>query len=166
MKRTFQYRQSNDRRASVLESVAAEMKMRALAGDDFDVVVSEPKRTACMNSAMWATMADIAAQVEWPHTNEKGEWVISLMDSTSWKSVLSAGFERETTMAQGIGGGNVMIGARTSQYSKRKMSELIDFIQAFGSERGVKWSARAQDEMAAWKYPNNRRRAGDGTGKY
>ncbi len=151
MKRTFQYRQSNLRRETVIVALTNECRRRSQAGEDFDVTVSEPKRTVDMNSAMWATMADIAAQVEWPHTNNKGEWVIALMDSSAWKAVLSSGFERETTMAQGIGGGTVMVGARTSQYSKRRMGELIDFIQAFGAERGVRWSARAQDEMLAFQ---------------
>lgn len=111
------------------------------------VTVGEPKRTLDSNACMWATFADIARQVEWPHTKD-GNWTFALMPSASWKAVLTAAFEQECQQAQGIGGGTVMLGARTSQYSRRKMGEFISFVEAFGSERGVKWSASAQDEMA------------------
>lgn len=121
------------------------------------VTVGEPKRTLDSNAAMWCTFADIARQVEWPHT-QGGEWKIGLMDSSSWKAVLTAAFEAECQQAQGIGGGTVMLGARTSQYNRRKMGEFISFVEAFGSERGVKWSASAQDEMAQFA-PTNRRAA-------
>ncbi|QXQ04278.1 recombination protein NinB [Stenotrophomonas indicatrix] len=111
------------------------------------ITLDEPKRTLDANACMWATLADIARQVEWPHT-KGGNWTIGLMDSDSWKAILTAAFEQETKQAQGIGGGTVMLGVRTSQYSRRKMGEFLEFVQAFGSERGVKWSASAQDEMA------------------
>ncbi|WP_313160543.1 recombination protein NinB [Stenotrophomonas sp.] len=147
-KRLFAVRRDNHRLPLVIDGAVAEIRRRALDGEDFDVEVREPKRTLDSNACMWATLADIARQIEWPHTDAKGNWTISLMSSDSWKAVLTAAFEGETMMAQGIGGGMVMLGARTSQYSRRKMGDLLEFVHAFGSERGVKWSARAQDEMA------------------
>lgn len=146
-KRLFAARRDNPRLPLVVDGAVAEIRRRVLDGEDFDVEVREPKRTLDSNACMWATLADIARQVEWPHT-KGGEWKIGLMPSDSWKAVLTAAFEGETRMAQGIGGGTVMLGARTSQYSRRKMGELLEFVHAFGAERGVKWSARAQDEMA------------------
>lgn len=146
-KRLFAARRGNPRLPLVVDGAVAEIRRRVLDGEDFDVEVREPKRTLDSNACMWATLADIARQVEWPHT-KGGEWKIDLMDSDSWKAVLTAAFEQETKQAQGIGGGTVMLGARTSQYSRRKMGELLEFVHAFGAERGVKWSARAQDEMA------------------
>jgi hypothetical protein len=150
-KRVFQVRASNPKRGNVISAISVECQRRADAGEDFDVTVSEPKRTLDSNACMWATLADIAKQVEWPHTNGKGEWSIALMSADAWKTVLTAGFEQEVKMAQGIGGGNVMLGARTSQYSRRKMGDLLEFVHAFGSERGVKWSARASDELAEFR---------------
>jgi len=146
-KRLFAARRDNPRLPLVIDGAVAEIRRRVLDGEDFDVEVREPKRTLDSNACMWATLADIARQVEWPHT-KSGEWKIGLMDSDSWKAVLTAAFEQETKQAQGIGGGTVMLGARTSQYSRRKMGELLEFVHAFGAEKGVKWSARAQDEMA------------------
>lgn len=146
-KRLFAVRRDNPRLPLVMRAMEQEIRLRVNTGQSFDVEVREPKRTLDSNSCMWATLADIARQVEWPHT-KGGEWKIGLMDSDSWKAVLTAAFEQETKQAQGIGGGTVMLGARTSQYSRRKMGELLEFVHAFGAERGVKWSARAQDEMA------------------
>lgn len=147
-KRLFAVRLDNPRLPLVIDGAISEIRHRAAAGEQFDIEVREPKRTLDANSAMWATLADISKQVKWAHTNARGEFVIDLMPSDSWKAVLTAAFEGETRMAQGIGGGTVMLGARTSQYSRRKMGELLEFVHAWGAERGVKWSARAQDEMA------------------
>lgn len=146
-KRLFAVRRDNPRLPLVIDGAISEIRHRAAAGEQFDVEVREPKRTLDSNSCMWATLADISRQVEWPHT-KGGEWKIGLMDSDSWKAVLTAAFEGEARMAQGIGGTTVMLGARTSQYSRRKMGEFLEFTHAFGAERGVKWSARAQDELA------------------
>lgn len=129
-----------------------------IKGGPVQITLDEPKRTLDSNACMWATLADIARQVEWPHT-KGGNWTIGLMDSDSWKAVLTAAFEGESRMAQGIGGTTVMLGARTSQYSRRKMGEFIEFVQAFGTERGVKWSASAQDEMAQFAPTTKQQRA-------
>ena len=146
-KRIFQVRRDNPRASTAALSAIREIEQRTVAGVDFDVEVREPRRTLDLNACMWATLTDIAQQVDWPHT-ERGQWVIGRMGKDSWKSVLTAAFEQETQQAQGINGNTVMLGARTSQYSRRKMGEFLEFVHAFGSERGVRWSARAQDELA------------------
>lgn len=158
MKRTFLIDpQRNASWPQVLSRAVSAISDWAKAGP-VQVTIGEPKRTLDSNAAMWATFADIAHQVEWPHTKD-GNWTIGLMDSASWKAVLTAAFEQETKQAQGIGGGTVMLGARTSQYSRRKMGDFIEFVQAFGTERGVKWSASAQDEMAQFAPTTKQQRA-------
>lgn len=150
-KRAFFWRHDNAKAPLVIDAAIAEIRSRAMNGQDFDVAVSEPKRTLDSNAAMWATLSDIAKQVEWPHTDKSGNWTIGLMQSDSWKAILTAAFEQETRQAQGIGGGTVMLGARTSQYSRRKMGEFLEFTHAFGADKGVRWSARAQDELAEFR---------------
>lgn len=159
MKRTFLIDpQGNRNWPQVISNVVSGIN-DWIKGGPVQITLDEPKRTLDSNACMWATLADIARQVEWPHTDASGNWTISLMTADSWKSVLTAGFEQETKMAQGIGGGTVMLGARTSQYSRRKMGEFIEFVQAFGTERGVKWSASAQDEMAQFAPTTKQQRA-------
>lgn len=150
MKRLFQMRRDNPQRLVIADRAIAELLERVGAGQDTEVEIREPRRTLDANACMWATLGDIAAQVDWPHTNGKGEWTIGRMPAESWKAVLTAAFEGETRMAQGVGGGSVMLGARTSQYSRRKMGEFIEFAHAFGAERCVRWSAKAEEELAAW----------------
>nr|WP_313470832.1 recombination protein NinB [Stenotrophomonas geniculata] len=155
MKRTFLIDPQGNRNWPQVISNVVHAINDWIKGGPVQITLDEPKRTLDANSAMWATLADIARQVEWPHT-KGGNWTIGLMDSDSWKAILTAAFEQETKQAQGIGGGTVMLGARTSQYSRRKMGEFIEFVQAFGTERGVKWSASAQDEMAQFAPPSRR----------
>lgn len=102
------------------------------------------KRTVSQNSKMWPMLTDIARQVDWPHTDAQGNWRIGKMTPMSWKSVLTAGFEHQTQMAQGIDGGTVMIGASTSNYGVRRFAEFIEYIYAAGSERSVIWSERSE----------------------
>jgi len=147
MKRTFLVDPQGNRNWPQVLSLVVSGINDWIKGGPVQITLDEPKRTLDSNACMWATLADIARQVEWPHT-KAGNWTIGLMDSDSWKAILTAAFEQETKQAQGIGGGTVMLGARTSQYSRRKMGEFLEFTHAWGAEKGVKWSARAQDELA------------------
>lgn len=149
MKRTFVINPENPKVSIVVDTARVEIMRRLQSGESCEVEVREPRRTLDSNAAMWATLADIAAHVEWPHT-VNGEWVIAKMDSDSWKAVLTAAFEAETRMAQAVNGGSVMLGARTSKFSKRRMGEFLEFAQAFGSEKGVRWSDKALEDLAQW----------------
>lgn len=153
MKRSFVVRRDNPRRATVCEAAIQHMRERYGHGDDFDIEIRDPKRSLDANACMWATLADIASQVEWPHT-VNGAWQIGLMDSESWKAVLTAAHQAETRMAQGVGGGAVMLGARTSKFTKRQMGDFLEFCNAFGSERGVRWSEKALEDLARWAPPD------------
>ncbi len=102
------------------------------------------KRTLSQNAKLWPMLTDIAEHIDWPHTDAKGNWRISKMHPMSWKSVLTAAFEHQVQMAQGLDGGTVMIGASTSNYGVRKFADFIEFLYATGSERGVQWSERSE----------------------
>lgn len=146
-RRSYRIRKDNPNLRAVAAAVAKEIIQRAEAGQEFDVDIREPQRTLDANACMWATLADIATQVKWAHTHQ-GRWRIDLMPSASWKAVLTAAYEQETAMAEGVNGGTVMMGARTSKYSRRRMGEFLEFVHAFGAERAVRWSAKARDELA------------------
>lgn len=104
----------------------------------------DAKRSPEQNDKLWPMLRDIARQVKHWHTNERGDWVLGLMDEASWKAVLTAAFERDTRMALGLDGGTVMVGASTSKYSQRRFAELIEFIYAAGAERDVQWSEKSK----------------------
>lgn len=108
------------------------------------------KRTVSQNAKLWPMLTDVSKQIDWPHTDEVGNWKIGKMPPMPWKAVLTAAFEKTTTMAQGWEGGTVMVGASTSNYGVRKFAEFIEFIYACGSEREVKWSEKSEQIRAEY----------------
>lgn len=132
MKRLFVYDPANPRRDDVLAFLCRFVRG---AGQKVEIKVGDAKRSSEQNDCMWAMLTDVAKQVEWPVDGR-----MQRLSPEDWKHVLSAGLKREQRVAQGINGGFVILGQRTSQMSKRELSDLIDLIGAFGAERGVRWS--------------------------
>lgn len=93
------------------------------------------RRTSEQNDRMWAMLTDISQQVEWPVDGK-----LQKLIPEDWKHILSAGLKREQRVAQGVDGGFVILGQRTSKMTKRQLSDLLELIAAFGAERGVVWS--------------------------
>lgn len=88
-------------------------------------------RTLQANAAMWALLADISRQVEW--YGEK-------LTPENWKDLFTACLKKQRSVV-GIEGGFVVLGARTSRMSKEEMSDLLELMHAFATERDVKLSA-------------------------
>lgn len=114
----------------------AAMRFIAQAPDGYVFELKEPKRSVEQNSRMWAMLRDISDQVDW--------YGQKLADH-EWKDVLSAALKKQKAVP-GIDGGFVVLGARTSKMTIRQMTELMDLMEAFGAERGVRFSA--QEEAA------------------
>lgn len=105
---------------------------RAIVAGEVVVKLSRPARNLEQNALLWALLTEVSQQIE--HCGLK-------LSREDWKDILTAAFENEVRMVPNLNNnGFVMLGARTSQYSKKKMSDFIEFIYAAGSERGVKWS--------------------------
>ena len=100
--------------------------------------LAEPIRSIDQNTKLWALLADVSAQVDWPVNGKMGK-----LSKEDWKDVFSAELRKEQRIAQGISGGFVLLGAHTSKMKKREMSDLIELITAFGAERGVIWSEQS-----------------------
>jgi uncharacterized protein YbdZ (MbtH family) len=118
--------------------VHSEARQRALkavqaAPQGWTVTVSEQTRTAAQNAALWPILHAFATQLKWP---VNGEMVY--MTEDDWKDVTTAAFRREQNrVAQGIEGGFVMLGSRTSKFAKSQFSEYLDFLNATAAQRGV-----------------------------
>ena len=96
------------------------------------VIVQDPTRTLEQNARMWAQLADIAKQVDWYGHR---------LTSEEWKDVFSAALKKQKAVP-GLDGGFVVCGQRTSKMTVAEMGDLIELMNAFCAERGVKLSAQ------------------------
>lgn len=88
----------------------------------------EPTRSLEANAKMWACLTDISEQVVWYGTK---------LTPDDWKDVLTASL-RKARVVPGIDPGSLVpLGMRTSDMTKKEMSNLIELIHAFGAEHGV-----------------------------
>jgi hypothetical protein len=92
------------------------------APDGYAVKVGEPTRSLEANAAMWPILDAFAKQKQWP-VNGKLEWI----SSEEYKDILT----------QGLDGGVVMLGKRTSKFSKKRFSEWLEFLHATAAQFGI-----------------------------
>ena len=111
---------------------AYQLITKGLPGGAVEVAIRrhEEKRSTDQNSRQWAMFTDLSNQLEW--YGQK-------LTPTHWKELLSNEWQAQT-IVPGISGGLCPLGVSTSKMRKREMSELIEIVMAFGSERGVIWS--------------------------
>jgi len=104
-----------------------------MAPEGYCVTVTEPKRSLEQNAAQWPILQAFSEQLVWPVNGQ----MINLAPD-EWKAILSAAFHRETArIAMGLDGGVVMLGQRTSKFSKAQFSEWLEFLHATAADRGV-----------------------------
>ena len=97
------------------------------------VQIKEPTRNLEQNALLWKLLQAFSEQLLWPVNGH-----MTKLTAEEFKDILSAAFKSETVrVAQGINGGVVMLGARTSKMSKREFSEFLEFVHMVAAERGV-----------------------------
>ncbi len=136
-KRLFVVRRTNPRARQVVESAMQEAVQRVAAGQDFDVTISEPKRTLAENALLHALISELARKLEWAGKRR---------DAETWKRLLVAAWYRAEGKALEIlpaldGHGVDIVPVRTSRLSKRDCADLIEFVQWWGAEQGVRWDS-------------------------
>lgn len=101
--------------------------------------MNAPKpRSKDQNARMWAMLRDVARQVIW-HGQK-------LADS-EWKDVFTAALKRQKVVP-GIDGGFVVLGSSTRAMAVAEMGELMELMEAFGAQQGVRFTAPASLEAA------------------
>ena len=110
------------------------IKGRLLQGHKVTLTLEEEKRSVQQNRLMWDILQAFAEQKVWIVNGKECK-----LDAEDCKHILTAAFQRETRMAQGLDGGVVMLGARTSKWDKVKMGEFIEFLHAAAAQSGVVW---------------------------
>lgn len=95
--------------------------------------IQEPTRSLEQNSAQWPILQAFSDQLEWPVNG-----VFTKLTPEEWKDLLTAAFKKSTVrVAQGLDGGMVLLGFRTSKFSKREFSDWLEFLHATAADRGV-----------------------------
>ena len=108
----------------------------ALQGErQWVLTIKRATRSTQQNARLWAMLGEISEQVEWYGRKLTPE---------EWKHVFTAALAKQDVVP-GIDGGFVMLGKSTSQMSKAEMSDLQTLMEAFGAERGVRFSARGDE---------------------
>jgi hypothetical protein len=111
-----------------------ELAMRLIykAPQDAIVKISEAKRSDDQNAKMWAMLSDISrAKPEDRHHIPE-----------VWKCIFMAALGHEVMFTMGLNNQPFPIGFKTSKLSKAQMSDLIEFIYAYGAQNNVKWSEK------------------------
>jgi len=108
-----------------------QVKAHLMAGQSMTVEVKEKTRSTEQNARMWALLTDVSRQVDWYGQKLTPE---------EWKDVFSASLKKQKAVP-GLDGGFVILGQRTSKMSIREMGELMELIEAFGAQKGVRFTA-------------------------
>lgn len=118
--------------------LAAECCMTA--PDLYVCTIQEPTRTLEANAALHAAISDVAKQIKW-----HGEQ----LDAEDWKRLLVAAWARAEHQSMKMvpaldGQGFDVIYRRTSTMTKREVSDLIEYVRAWGTDQGVKFHDSGQ----------------------
>lgn len=146
MSRPFVIKHDNPRWQSVLETAITEIRRIASEGDCM-IRVGDVLRSLDQNAKSWALLRDVATQVPMVING-----VSQLTTSEDWKAVLTAGFAQDMRYAQNPHGaeGVIALGVSTKTMTRKQFSDYIEFIYAFGTERGVAWSETAMEDYSSF----------------
>jgi hypothetical protein len=118
----------------------ADSRQRAMmligrAPDGYVATVKQPARTMEQNDRMWAMLTDISVAMPEGRRHTPDDWKAIFMNACGW----------ECQFLEGLDGRPFPQGFRSSKLTKSQMSTLMDFIQAYGDENGVRWSEPERD---------------------
>lgn len=140
----FVIQHKNPHWGTVRRNAIAEI-MSASENGDCMVSVTDVVRSLDQNAKQWPMLRDIADQVP---LRINGQEVRA--SEADFKAVLTAAFTGETRFAESPFGGLVAIGISTRSMPKKQFVEYIEFLYAFGTDKGVIWSEKAKDDYAQY----------------
>lgn len=104
------------------------------------VIFRESKRSTDQNAKLWASLTDIATQLDW-HGQK--------LTPDDWKILFLDALNREMRPVPSIDGlGFVNLGRSSSNLSKAEFSDLLELIVEFGTRHGVKFHDQPAEEFA------------------
>jgi len=101
-----------------------------LAPVDAVVNVREANRSLDQNAKLWALLSDVS------RSKPQGR----MHTPEIWKALAMNACGHHVQFLEGLDGNPFPHGFSTSKLNKREMSDLIEWLYAWGSENGVRWS--------------------------
>lgn len=117
---------------ALTNTVWPQLKAMLVAGHRMVVEVKPETRSLEQNARLWAMLTEISEQVDWYGRRLTPE---------DWKHVFTASLRKLDVVPNLDGTGFVALGMSTSKMTRREMAELQELMEAFGAERGVRFSA-------------------------
>lgn len=108
-----------------------QLKSALMAGHKMVLEIKPQTRSLEQNARLWAMLDEISKQVDWYGRKLTAE---------EWKHVFSASLKKQDVVPS-LDGGFVVLGLSTSKMTKSEMCDLQTLMEAFGAERGVRFSA-------------------------
>lgn len=99
------------------------------------VTIKAATRSTEQNALLWSCLSDLSRAKPQGRSHTPEVWKALAMNACGY----TVQFET------GLSGEPFPIGFRSSRLTKRQMSELIEFIYAYGAEHGVRWSDAQPD---------------------
>lgn len=117
----------------ILSTRAARMRAHALldaAPEGCVLNIRLPNRTTDQNSLFWALLSDVSRSKPGGRS----------MTPERWKAAFMQSHGHQVQFENDLEGRPFPIGHSSSRLTKAQMTELIEFILAWGTENGVQWS--------------------------
>ena len=119
--------------AAIQQQVFPFLKAVLQGGHRWILTLKPETRSQAQNRLMWPILTEFSRQLEWPVDGR-----MTKMEPDEWKDVLTAAFRGESVrLAMGLNGGVVLLGQRTSKFTKAQFSEWIEFLYSVAADRGV-----------------------------
>lgn len=97
------------------------------------VTISEPNRTLDQNAAQWVYLEAFSNQLLWPINGQ-----MTKISAEDWKDILTCAFRNESPrVAMGLNGGMVLLGQRTSKFTKKEFADWMEFLISTAIDRDV-----------------------------
>jgi hypothetical protein len=113
------------------KTIWPQLKNALMAGHKMVLEIKPSTRSLEQNSRLWAMLTEISRQVDWYGRKLTPE---------EWKHVFTASLKKQDVVP-GLDGGFVVLGMSTSKMTRAEMCDLQTLMEAFGAERGVRFSA-------------------------
>jgi hypothetical protein len=114
-----------------LLSVWMQAKAMLTSGHRMVLSLAPETRSLAQNARLWAMLTDISKQVDWYGKKLSPE---------DWKHIFTSSLKKLDVVPNLDGTGFVALGLSTSKMTKAEMCDMQTLMEAFGAEKGVKFS--------------------------